>query len=102
MRHGNTRNGGPARRFLSRFGFVREAVAAVYCLRDPATPWRVKALAAAALVYLVAPVDLVPDVILLLGLADDAALAWAAWRGVAGRIGEDHRAKARAFLGRGE
>lgn len=41
---------------------------------DPEIPWKSKAVAIAALVYLVSPLDAVPDVIPLAGLADDVAV----------------------------
>jgi len=40
-------------------------------LRDPRTPIGLKAILAAALAYVVLPVDLVPDVIPIIGQADD-------------------------------
>ena len=40
-------------------------------LRDPRTPVGLKGILAAALAYLVLPVDLVPDVIPIIGQADD-------------------------------
>ncbi|WP_424096394.1 YkvA family protein [Moorena producens] len=43
-------------------------------VRDPNAPWKGKALAIAALIYLISPFDAVPDVIPVAGLADDAAL----------------------------
>jgi uncharacterized membrane protein YkvA (DUF1232 family) len=41
---------------------------------DPRVPRRTKAMLAAVLVYLASPVDLVPDLIPLLGYLDDALL----------------------------
>ena len=38
------------------------------------TPWKVKAVLGAAIVYLLSPVDLVPDWILGLGLLDDLTI----------------------------
>ncbi len=43
-------------------------------IRDPQAAWKSKAVAIAALVYLISPLDALPDAIPFLGLADDAAL----------------------------
>lgn len=45
---------------------------------DPRTPFEVKATAIAALVYFISPIDLIPDVIPVIGFADDAAALAAA------------------------
>nr|WP_320116205.1 YkvA family protein [uncultured Desulfuromonas sp.] len=46
----------------------------VAVVRSPQTPVHVKFLAVAAGLYLLMPVDLIPDMIPVLGLTDDAAL----------------------------
>lgn len=43
-------------------------------LRDPRVPLSLKALLAAALAYVVTPIDLIPDAIPLLGQADDLTI----------------------------
>lgn len=43
-------------------------------IRDPNIAWKSKAIAIAALVYLVSPFDAIPDVIPGIGLTDDVAL----------------------------
>ena len=42
-------------------------------MTDPRTPFQVKAIAIAALVYFISPIDLIPDFIPGVGFADDAA-----------------------------
>ncbi|GAB4279830.1 MAG: hypothetical protein Fur0025_07350 [Oscillatoriaceae cyanobacterium] len=48
--------------------------ALVKMIRDPKAAWASKTLAIAALIYLISPLDAVPDIIPVLGLADDAAV----------------------------
>lgn len=43
-------------------------------VRDPKTDRRLKALAIGALVYLIVPIDVIPDVIPVLGLTDDVGV----------------------------
>lgn len=83
---------------LGRIDFAREAVAAWYCVTDPATPARIKAILIGALAYFILPVDVIPDVILGLGYTDDAAIFWVAWKAVGAHIEDRHRARAAAAL----
>lgn len=92
-------------RFAERIGRggVRQALTLYHAWRDPDTPPRAKATIAAALAYLVAPLDLVPDVLLGIGYGDDlTALAFAA-SVVAWHIKPQHRQRAaervRAWFG---
>ncbi|MFP5383431.1 MAG: YkvA family protein [Gammaproteobacteria bacterium] len=51
-----------------------------YTVRDPATPRRAALVFTAAVVYLLVPLDFIPDLLPLIGLADDATgLLGAAW-----------------------
>jgi len=66
--------------------------------RHPETPWPVKAVLILLLAYLASPVDLIPDVIPVLGMLDDivvAALAlWLAYRLTPPHVMEECRARA--------
>lgn len=81
-------------------GFLEEAVALWFCLRDPETPAWAKALIVAALGYFICPLDLVPDAIPVAGWTDDASVIAAAAAAISGFITDEHRVAARAFLGR--
>ena len=78
--------------------FVEDLLAAYYCATDPATPKRVKLILVAALTYFILPTDAVPDILPLLGFADDAAMLAAAIAQVADAINDGHRRKAREVL----
>lgn len=54
---------------------------------DPNTAWKSKTLAIAALVYLVSPIDAIPDVIPGIGLTDDVALIVAVVSSLAYELG---------------
>ena len=43
-------------------------------IQNPNVPWHIKAIAVAALLYLVSPIDAVPDFIPIAGLADDVSI----------------------------
>jgi len=81
-----------------RLPFAEDLLAAYYCATDPATPKRVKLVLVGAIAYFVLPTDAVPDLLPLLGFADDAAMLAAAIAQVAEAINETHRAKARNAL----
>lgn len=49
----------------------REALALGFAARHPGTPWYAKLVVAALVAYAITPVDLVPDVIPILGFIDD-------------------------------
>ena len=66
--------------------------------RHRETPWPVKALLIILLAYLASPVDLIPDVIPVLGMLDDLAVAavalWLAYRLTPRHVMEECRAQA--------
>ena len=90
--------GGKVKRTLGKLSFVREAVAAYYCARDPKTPFRVKAVILTALAYFVMPADGIPDFIAVLGFTDDAAVFWAAYRFIVPYVNDVHWGKAVTYL----
>jgi len=78
--------------------FLEEILTAHYCAFDRRTPFYVKVILAAAIVYFVVPDDLVPDSLSLIGLADDAAVFGLAFKVVSSHIKPEHREAARAML----
>lgn len=88
------------KRNLARLPFAEDVLAAYFCAIDPATPTRAKAILFGALAYFVLPTDLVPDFILALGFADDAAVIMAALKTIGANLKPHHGERARAALAR--
>lgn len=62
-------------RMLRRARRLRHtAWALLLAVRDPRTPWPARVIAGAVVAYAFSPIDLIPDVIPLLGLLDDLVL----------------------------
>ena len=80
----------------------RDGVTLWFALRDPRTPWWVKALAALVAAYALSPIDLVPDFIPVLGYLDDVVLLpgliWLTVRLMPAALREDCRAHAEAWM----
>lgn len=53
---------------------ARDVLAVLLAIRHPQTAWYAKALAAAVVAYALSPIDLIPDIIPVLGLLDDLVL----------------------------
>ena len=90
-----------ARRFAARVPFAEDLLAAYYCAFDRDTPMQVKAALLGALAYFVLPLDVMPDVMPMLGFADDAAVLATAVRLVASHLRPAHRDAAKRVLARG-
>jgi uncharacterized membrane protein YkvA (DUF1232 family) len=90
-----------ARRVASGLPFAEDLLAAYYCAFDRQTPVHVKAALIGALAYFVLPFDFIPDMLPIIGFADDAAVLAAAIKLVSSSITEDHRVAARQALARG-
>lgn len=80
--------------------FAEDLVAAFLCVKDPATPPRVRYLLLAALGYFILPIDAIPDILPIIGFSDDIAILTATLVAVAGSITPEHRNKAREILDR--
>jgi uncharacterized membrane protein YkvA (DUF1232 family) len=78
--------------------FAEDLLAAYYCALDRNTPNHVRVILFGALAYFVMPFDVVPDILPMLGYADDAAMLAAAIKAVADSIRPEHRAAARRKL----
>ncbi len=52
----------------------REVQALILASRDPRVPWAARVLAILVIAYALSPIDLIPDVIPILGYADDLLL----------------------------
>ena len=78
----------------------RDAHAVYLAARDPRTPWYAKWLALAVAAYAVSPIDLIPDVIPVLGFLDDLLLVqlgvWLVLRMIPADVMAEHRAAAAA------
>ncbi|MDJ1159756.1 YkvA family protein [Chelatococcus sp. SYSU_G07232] len=86
------------RRIARNLPFAEDLVAAFYCVKDPATPRKVKLVLLGALGYFILPTDAVADFLPLLGFTDDVAVLGVAMAAVAGAVTDEHRRKARAAL----
>lgn len=83
---------------IGRLPFAEDAVAGYYCAFDRDTPTRVRATLLGALAYFVLPTDAIPDILPLLGFADDAGVIALAITTVGAHILPRHRDAAREAL----
>jgi uncharacterized membrane protein YkvA (DUF1232 family) len=76
----------------------RDVVALWYALRHPDTPWYAKAMALLLVVYVISPIDLIPDFIPVLGYLDDIILVpmliWAILRALPDAVRADSHQRA--------
>lgn len=83
---------------LHRVPLLEQALAAYFCATDPITPWKAKAMLMGALAYFILPSDAVPDWLVVIGFADDAAVLAAAIQAVRANMRPEHQERARATL----
>jgi len=86
------------RRLAAQLPFAEDLLAAYYCAFDRDTPLQVKAALLGALAYFVLPFDVIPDMMPLLGFADDAAVLATALRLVASHMKPAHREAAKRAM----
>jgi len=76
------------------------ALTLYFCMLDPDTPARSKAIIAGALGYFVFPLDAIPDLLPGVGFSDDLGALALAIGIVAAHIKEQHKTEAQAALAR--
>lgn len=64
-----------AKKFIAKLPFVRDVVAFYFAARDPEVPMLKKGMLAGAVIYFLAPIDLIPDFLGLVGFTDDMMVA---------------------------
>jgi uncharacterized membrane protein YkvA (DUF1232 family) len=83
----------------------RDAMTLWFARSHPQTPWAAKALGVVVVAYALSPIDLIPDVIPVLGYLDDAlllpALIWLAVRLLPPAVLLECRQRADAWLAAG-
>lgn len=77
---------------------IEKALQLYYALQQPGTPAWAKAVIIGALGYFISPVDAIPDVVPMIGFADDLGVLAAAIATVAIYITDDVKAKAETKL----
>ncbi len=73
----------------------------VYCVLDNETSWKVRAMGVFALLYLMLPIDLIPDFLIVLfglGAVDDIAVIYMAYNMAQAHIRPIHHQRALAFF----
>ena len=88
------------RSFAAQIPFAEDLLTAYYCALDRGTPTYVRIALFAALAYFIDPFDVVPDVLPIIGLSDDAAVLAGAIKLVWDNIKPEHRDAAREALAR--
>lgn len=86
------------KRATSRVPFMDDVLAMYYCAVDPATPRKIRVVIGATLLYLVMPLDIVPDLLAIVGYTDDVTALMVLVRLVSSHVTDKHREKAKASL----
>ncbi|MEE9375177.1 MAG: YkvA family protein [Rhizobiaceae bacterium] len=86
------------KKFAAQLPLAEDFAAAYYCATDKSTPLKVRGTLLAALAYFIMPIDLVPDILALVGFTDDIAVLTAALALVQNHVTDEHHEKARAAI----
>ena len=87
-------------RFAAQIPFAEDLLTVYYCALDRGTPTYVRVALFAALAYFIDPFDVIPDVLPIIGLSDDAAVLAGSIKLVWDNIKPEHRDAARDALAR--
>ena len=85
-------------KFAAQIPFAEDLLTAYYCALDRQTPTYVRVALLAALAYFIDPFDVIPDVLPIVGLTDDAAILAGAIKLVWDNIKPAHREAAHQAL----
>jgi len=86
--------------FAAQIPFAEDLLTVYYCALDRRTPTYVRIALFAALAYFIDPFDVVPDVLPIIGLSDDAAVLAGSIKLVWDNIKPEHRDAAHDALKR--
>jgi len=87
-------------RLAAQIPFAEDLLTAYYCAFDRRTPTGVRVALFGALAYFIAPFDVIPDMLPIVGLTDDAAILATVFKLVWDNIRPEHREVAREALAR--
>ena len=82
----------------SRVPFMDDVLAMYYCAIDPATPGKIRVVIGATLLYLVMPLDFIPDFLVFVGYGDDVTALMVLVKMVSSHVNDGHRKRAKAKL----
>jgi uncharacterized membrane protein YkvA (DUF1232 family) len=86
------------RQLVGRIPFAEDLAAAYFCVIDPTTPGRVRAVLLAALAWFVLPAAVMPEFVAVLGFTNEIAVTAIAVRMIRRHLKERHYMRARAAL----
>ena len=84
--------------FAAQMPFAEDVLTIYYCALDRQTPTYVRVALFGALAYFIDPFDLIPDVLPIIGLTDDAAVIATATKLVWDNIKPEHRDAAKEAM----